>query len=51
MNEIIYTLIATVDGVEVCNQDFPDTTELQELGLRRAEDQVERYMEMEDEDE
>lgn len=50
-NEIVFTLVATVDDEEVYRSDFPDTTMLQEDGLRKAEHQVGLKINMEGETE
>lgn len=44
-NEIKYQLIAMVDDTVVYSSEYPDTTILQEDGLRKAEHAVERELE------
>lgn len=40
MSDIIFTLLASVDGEEVYQEGFFDTVSLEESGLRKAEEAV-----------
>jgi hypothetical protein len=48
VSEITYRLIAEVDDEIVYQSTFPDTTMLQEDGLRKAEHAVEKQLMEED---
>lgn len=48
MSKITYVLEAFYDGDLIFRSEYPDTTELQENGLRKAEHAVEKAL---DEDE
>lgn len=44
MAEITYVLIANVDGLDIYKGEFPDTSLVQESGLRKAEHAVDQYL-------